>query len=386
MPAQGRPGQVDGNILLVANYPSDVGYAWWLMESFWSAIADHFAEAGRTSVLIFPAVRSISERIRDCPAKVVEHDFSDRSAAAHRTLKRLIRSEKIGCVYLTDRPEFDTLYFSLRRWGVRSIVLHDHAPGERTAVPPLRRLAKKAIHAARLFSGDHYVGVSRFVYERFINTGCIPRERCSFVRNGIVPIDRDPALRDYARSAFDFPADATIVVSTGRATFYKGIDFMIRCADTIVRKQGRDDVYFLHCGDGPDLPAFRKMVAERGLERRFLFAGRRDDVREILQSCDVGLQCSHGEAFSLSILEYMSAGLATLAPDHCGNGEAVRDGVSGFLYEPGSLGSALERLMRLLTDRELRHEMGRAASRIVREEFTIERANRELVELLARLW
>lgn len=386
MPAQGRPGHDDGNILLVANYSSDVGYAWWLMESFWSAIARRFAEAGRASVLIFPAVRSISERIQNCPVKVEEHDFSDRSAPARRSLKRLIQREKIRYVYLTDRPEYDSLYLSLRRWGVRSIVLHDHTPGERTRVPPAKRLIKRAIHAPGWFSGDHYIGVSRFVYDRFVKIGCIPRNKCSFVRNGIVPIDRDPALRSYARAAFSVPEEATLVVSTGRATFYKGIDFMIRCADTLVRERRHEDLYFLHCGDGPDLPAFRKMVSERGLEHRFLFAGRREDVRQILQSCDIGMQCSRGEAFSLSILEYMSAGLAALVPDHCGNGEANRHGVSGFLYEPGNLTSALENLERLLADRDLRERMGRAASRIVREEFTIERANRELVQLLSKLW
>ncbi len=143
-----------------------------------------------------------------------------------------------------------------------------------------------------------------------------------------------------------------------------------------------NNVYFLHCGDGPDLANFRRMAEDRGIEQRFLFAGRRTDVREILQSCDIGIQASRGEAFSLSILEYMDAGLATLVPDACGNAEAITHGTTGLLFKPGDPEAVVSLLEQLITDPEKREELGRAAEKTVREYFNIDRVNRELIQCL----
>ena len=165
---------------------------------------------------------------------------------------------------------------------------------------------------------DFCIGVSKFVYRRMIDNACVPQERATFVLNGIVPIDSYAGAREYVRSEFALPKDALVVVSTGRATRYKGIEFMVRCAARIIGGPHGSNVFFLHCGDGPDLPMFRQLVADAGLVDRFLLAGRRADVRKILPGCNVAIQASMGEAFSLSILEYLSAGLATVVPDSGG--------------------------------------------------------------------
>jgi glycosyltransferase involved in cell wall biosynthesis len=235
---------------------------------------------------------------------------------------------------------------------------------------------------SRAFTADRYIGVSRFVCERFVAVGGLPAERCAAVHNGIEPIGRSPAQRGYAARHFPIPDGAPIVVSTGRATWYKGVDFLIRCAERVPTGVGPAPV-FLHVGDGPDLAEFRRIADAAGLGGRFLLAGRRDDVREILPSCDVALHASRGEAFSLSILEYLSAGLATLAPGHCGNGEAIRDGVDGLLYRPGDLDGAVRALARLLADPALRARLGASGMQRVEEHFTLERATRAFRDEIA---
>jgi glycosyltransferase involved in cell wall biosynthesis len=157
----------------------------------------------------------------------------------------------------------------------------------------------------------------------------------------------------------------------------------LRCAQQIVVGDARADVYFLHCGDGPDLPRFRQMVHDYGLNGRFIFAGRRADVRSILPGCDIAIQASRGEAFSLSILEYLSAGVPTLAPDHCGNAEAVASGVDGFLFRPDDLDDALGKLRTLLDNPALRAQLGAAGTASVERGFTLARTNRDLIDVLA---
>jgi len=373
----------DGNILLVANYESNVGYAWWLMENFWVEIARFFGARGRRCVLIYPRVNGVPPAIRDANITVIEHDYADRSLAALWRLRRLVRQHDIRSIYLTDKPYYALRYLWLRLSGVRRIVVHDHTPGERPRVTGLRRWIKSAIFWLRPLIVSHCVGVSRFVRDRMIDNGCLPPSRAAFVLNGIVPIPVAPGAREYVRREFNLPPQALVVISTGRATRYKGVDFIIRCAERIVHGERRDDVYFVHCGDGPDLPQFRQLVQQLRLERHFLFAGRRSDIPKLLPGCDIGIQASRGEAFSLSILEYLSAGLAALVPDNCGNGEAVSTDINGMLYKSGDIEDAVVRLRGLLDNPELRSRLGAAGKRSVDERFNIARANRELLEFLA---
>jgi len=372
-----EPGQ--GNILLVANYESNVGYAWWLMENFWAEIARHFRTQGRQCFLIYPKVNEIPPRILDSGIRVLEHDFSDSGAGAMGRLHRLIRQHGITALYLTDRPYHSWRYPLLRWSGIRRIVIHDHTPGERPPVQGIRRRVKQLLYAVPGLLADHFIGVSRFVYERMISNGCLPPDRCAYVLNGIEPVNRDPALRYYVHDEQGIPRDAIIVVTTGRATFYKGIDFLVRCANRVVREGHRDNVYFLHCGSGPDLDRFRELARELQVDHRFFFLGQRQDVRKILQSCDIGIQASKGEAFSLSILEYLSAGVATMVPDNCGNSEAVADRENGLLYRTAQLDDAVSKLLELIDDRDLRERLARAGTGSVVNRFSIQRANRELV-------
>jgi glycosyltransferase involved in cell wall biosynthesis len=372
-----------GNILLVANYASDVGYAWWLMENFWTQISRYFHDQNRLCFLIYPKINRISEKILNAPVIISEHDFSDRSLPSLKRLKKLIKMNKIRSVYITDNKYYSPYYALLRCWGIDKIVLHDHIPGERPSIPIYKRIIKHFIHSIGFFSCDHYIGVSKFVYERFVNTACIPHNKCSYTLNGIIPIETNGQYTYYAHDIFNIPKNSIIIVTTGRATFYKGLDIFIKCSNIIINEKGENDVYFLHCGDGPDLEAFKRMSANFGLNHRLIFAGNRPDVRQILQSCSIGIQASRGEAFSLSILEYMSAGLVVLAPNHCGNPEAIQDNVNGILYKPGDVQDLAERLCSLIHDEDRRARLGSAAKNTVLEKFDIKRTNAELIRILA---
>lgn len=48
------------NVLLVANWKSDVGYAWWLMENFWAEIAEFCKERDWRCHVCYPEVSSLS--------------------------------------------------------------------------------------------------------------------------------------------------------------------------------------------------------------------------------------------------------------------------------------------------------------------------------------
>lgn len=374
-----------GNILLVAKYESNVGYAWWLMENYWVQISRYFSGHHRRCILIYPKIVSSQKNLMDAGIMIEEHDFSDVSFTGLGNLHRLIVKHQIKSIYLSDRKYYSLYYALLRAFGISRIVVHDHAGGEKPIVVGIKKWLKKIIYIVRPITCDYYIGVSRFIRDRMMNSDCVPEDRCTYVLNGIVPIECGNDARDSIRREFSFPHDSIVVVSTGRASKYKGVEFIIRCIEKILCNNVEEKIYFLHCGDGPDLDNFKKLSRELGLQKRCVFAGRREkeDVLRILTGCDIAFQASRGEAFSLSILEYMSAGLATLVPDHCGNREAIIEGVNGYLYPPGNMNTAIEKLLKLFGDEDLRHHLGAAAKESVIREFTLDRANVALIEALA---
>lgn len=373
--------QETGNILLVANYQSDVGYAWWLMENFWSTIAKCFSGSQCKCYLIFPKVNELPRILAESPLEIAEIDFNDRTRSGIDKLRKYIIKHEIRSVYLTDQPFYDFNYLRMRVWGIKRIINHIHRAGGDTRPQLMVRILKKIIHRSYLFSCDYYLAVSKFVQSRLIFNAYIPASKCAVVINGIEPINIEQRYRYYAHEQFNIPYGAKIIITTGRASYYKGIDFFIECARILIHKYSRD-LYFIYCGTGPDIDAFREQVDRLRLGPRFIFTGHREDVRFLLQSCDIAVHTSYCEAFSLSVLEYLSAGLVTVAPDICGNVEAIENNVSGFLYPSRDLDALVKTLSVILDNEELRKTVSAAAIRSVREKFNLTRTTDELMHTL----
>jgi len=368
------------SILMVANYESDVGFAWWLMENLWVELSVLFHSRGGRAFLVYPAINEVPEKIRDSSITLLAYNFADRSWENLMSLNKIIKDNNIKHLYLTDKGGYDIRYGILRSWGIRTIVNHDHSFRTAKKTSSLKRLFNYLLHKIPLISCDRYIVVSKFIQDRLVCDAGIPLDKVSCVLNGIEPIVIDPQDSYYAHNTFGIPRDALIVVSTGRAAFSKGIDSLIECARKLI-DAGDNNLYFLHCGVGPDLDRFKSMVEAYGLGSRFIFAGKRTDIRRILPSCHIGIQISRGEAFSLALLEYLSAGLATLASDVGGNPEAIIDGKTGILFQLNDLDGVIGAIQKLSSNEQYRKELGAAARESVRTKFNIQRMNDEFITL-----
>lgn len=126
-------------------------------------------------------------------------------------------------------------------------------------------------------------------------------------------------------------------------------------------------------GDGPMQPGCEGFAASLGLARRVTFHGRVPDVAGMLARSHIFALITNSEGFPLSTIEAMRAGLPVVVSDVGGAGEAIEDGVSGFLVPRGDVETLRDRLQRLVDDPALRARMGAAARRRYEEHFTFER-------------
>lgn len=374
---------VKPGMLLVANWDSNVGYAWWLIESYWTVI--HELYSGTHQVyLCYPSISTIPSAIEDSGIKIQKLNFSPQSGSLLEQCQ-FIHQNNIKCIYFSDQPAISLTYALYRAIGVRKIIVHDHTPGLRTIPHTTKKLLKSIISLAPVITVDGYIGATPFVQKRAIDVTCIPKRKTYVARNGI-PINNQEKHENISQR-FGIPSDRKIMISTGRAHHYKGIAFAIRCVSELVHKHQRTDLHFLFCGDGPHLNEFRQLAIELSIEDYVSLPGRLSGIENIINACDFAMQPSSGEVgYSLSILEYMLSGLPVIVPDNPSVSGATDNGETGLIYTHDNISSACQSITELLNDPKKRRSMGEAARKTIISKYSLDNTHRELETILKKVY
>ena len=118
----------------------------------------------------------------------------------------------------------------------------------------------------------------------------------------------------------------------------------------------------------------RDLAMELGIADRIHFTGFRSEIHPLLLSVDVVVHCSTSpEPFGRVIVEAMLAGRPVVVTRAGGATEIVTDNQTGLLVEPGNSHALAAAIQRLLDNRELAAEMGRAAKRDAEQRFRLDR-------------
>ena len=126
-------------------------------------------------------------------------------------------------------------------------------------------------------------------------------------------------------------------------------------------------------GEGSRRMALETLARERGVDHIVEFLGHREDVPALLASADVFVLPSRSEAFPNGAIEAMAAGLPVVACAVGGLLDLIETGRTGILVPPSDP-EPLAVAIRSLYDNPARaREMGRAARREVRAQYSFER-------------
>jgi glycosyltransferase involved in cell wall biosynthesis len=179
--------------------------------------------------------------------------------------------------------------------------------------------------------------------------------------------------RAAARAALGLPPDTLVFVILANLIPYKGHADLIDALG-LAEREIQQDWRLLVAGRDDGIQADLERRAVRlGVADKIMFLGQRRDVPTILSAADVGLLCSHEEGFSNAILEKMASGLPMIVTDVGGNGEAVMDGVTGFVVPPRHPQALANAIVRMAKDAELRATFGAAGRQRIVEHFSLER-------------
>jgi glycosyltransferase involved in cell wall biosynthesis len=203
------------------------------------------------------------------------------------------------------------------------------------------------------------------------------------IHNGVDTEKFQQAQRDRARLFPDVGTEILVVLVGNMHSDVKGHPWLIAAAPTVLREF--PEVRFVFAGDGESRPTFAAQVAQLGLEGKVKFLGRRSDIPEILASCDLAVLPSRAEGLPNAVLEYMAAGLPTIASRVGGTAELVQDGVTGLLVPAEDANALAGALLQFLRNPERARQIATNGQRFAVENFSFERLIREIDELYAEL-
>jgi glycosyltransferase involved in cell wall biosynthesis len=200
--------------------------------------------------------------------------------------------------------------------------------------------------------------VARHVHE----VDGIPLSKIEVIYNGVTmpSVPHDHAVQG--------PPIVGVVANLNRRV--KRVDLFLEAARLVHRDV--PEAAFVIVGDGALRPELEALAARLGIADAVRFAGPVDDASPYVASFDVGVLPSDSEGLSNAILEYMAAGVPTVARRVGGNGELVIDGVTGFLVESADGADLAKAIVRLLKDRELRGRLGRASRETAGRRYSLE--------------
>ena len=147
------------------------------------------------------------------------------------------------------------------------------------------------------------------------------------------------------------PHDPPIVGCIALLTSWKGHDVLLEALARLPNVE-LELVGGTFPKDAAYAESLRARATEPDLAGRVRFLGHVDDVLARVRTWRVGVSASiEPEAGPLSILEYMSVGVPTVATAHGGSLELVGD--AGLLVPPGDAGALADAIGRLVADDEL---------------------------------
>ena len=154
--------------------------------------------------------------------------------------------------------------------------------------------------------------------------------------------------------------------------------------EKLSEKAGR--IPLIMAGDG-ELAEIKSLFEEKGLLEAISFPGwvRGEEKEKLLRESGIFLFPTYYEGMPMAVLEAMAYGMAIVATKVGGIPQLIKDGLSGYLCEPGNIEEISGRLLELSEDEDKRKRMGSMARQKVIADYSMESHIGKLTHLYDRV-
>ena len=184
-------------------------------------------------------------------------------------------------------------------------------------------------------------------------------------------------------------ANNRILLSVGRLSDQKGLQYMIKAMATIIKYDPKARLLII--GEGPYKKTLRKMI-DGGQENNINFLGPMPmpDIARYYNYADIFIMPSLStktgtEALGLSLLEAMSSGCTVMGTKVGGIPFIIKNGYNGLLVNQKDSNSLSSAILTLLKDKRKSQIFGKRAAEFVRKNYSWEKISKEFIKLYADL-
>lgn len=216
----------------------------------------------------------------------------------------------------------------------------------------------------------------------------ISDDKITYIRPGLITDDFcfDGHARNQLRKQWHV-ADEPVVLSAAMfrpGVKTEGLTWVIRSCGELCRRGHK--LWLVIAGDGKEKTRLRQL-AEDQLSGRVRFVGRlsREEMHRFYSAGDLFVFPGIQESLGMVYLEAQSCGLPVVAFDNAGVPEAIQHGKTGALVPMYDMDRFVDAIGRLLSNANLRHEMGKAAQAYVREAHDLNKNYRKLEVVLHKI-
>ncbi len=124
------------------------------------------------------------------------------------------------------------------------------------------------------------------------------------------------------------------LIAVGRLDDNKNYSFLIDVANTLKEKKLPFSLEIV--GDGVERNELLNKINRLELDEHVHLLGKRNDVPSLLQKSSIFLHSAKSEAFGLTLIEAMAAGLPVITLDGGGNRDLIIEGQNGYLVRTNS--------------------------------------------------
>ncbi|MBL7071872.1 MAG: glycosyltransferase [Candidatus Omnitrophica bacterium] len=233
------------------------------------------------------------------------------------------------------------------------------------------------------FSVDRVTAVSRSVADSHLKKGTTKKRKIDVIYNGMELENYTGEGRSAARKSLDITENAFVIATVANLEPKKGHIFLLKALGELKRKGC--GFKLLLAGSGKEEKRLKNEAMNMGLKDAVLFLGRSENISGLLAASDLFVLPSLWEGLPNALLEAMAAGLPVVATRVGGVPEAVVDGETGLLVEPGDVSKLAEALRKMMDDDELRKGMAGRAKAHAAKNFDIKNTVLKLDKLYNEL-
>ncbi len=208
---------------------------------------------------------------------------------------------------------------------------------------------------------DYFIAISDAVKNHWVNKG-LDENKIVRVYNGVEQIEYN-----------DIKTNSQLLKCcfSGSISKSKGQYIMLEALNNLEEKY-KKFIKVDIIGDGPSdyVRTLKKYINKNNMNSMVNFLGYQPNIRQMLNRYDIGFMCSFSEGFGRVTVEYMMAGLCTIASNTGANKELIVEDETGLFFEYPSIESLRNKIEWCIKNRKKINQIGNEAKRVSSEKYT----------------